>query len=71
MVDFVNPGVLGSYAAFKKIYEEPIMRSRQPACSEDDRTLGEKRSEEVRDVTSLGRWVVGWIAGWLVGWATL
>jgi len=34
IVEFVNPGILGTSAAYRKIYEEPILRSRQPTCTE-------------------------------------
>ncbi|KAL8277804.1 hypothetical protein RQP46_009787 [Phenoliferia psychrophenolica] len=47
MVDFVNPGVLDSYAAFKKIFELAILRSRAPDASAQDRKLGEARMDEL------------------------
>lgn len=34
IIEFVNPGILGSTTAYRKVYEEPILRSRQPSCSE-------------------------------------
>ena len=34
LIDFVNPGILGSLSAYRKIYEEPIIISRQPSASE-------------------------------------
>lgn len=34
IIEFVNPGILGSSTAYKKVYEEPILRSRQPSCTE-------------------------------------
>ncbi|XP_078253309.1 DNA repair and recombination protein RAD54B isoform X2 [Rhinoraja longicauda] len=33
LVEFVNPGVLGSSSTYKKIYEEPIIRSQQPSAA--------------------------------------
>lgn len=33
MADFVCPGVLGSLAAFKRAFETPIARARDPGCS--------------------------------------
>lgn len=34
IIQFVNQGILGSSAAYRKVYEEPILRSRQPSCTE-------------------------------------
>lgn len=34
IIDFVNPGILGSSTAYRKVYEEPILYSRQPSCTE-------------------------------------
>ena len=34
LIDFVNPGILGSLSSYRKIYEEPIILSRQPSASE-------------------------------------
>ncbi|XP_053743425.1 DNA repair and recombination protein RAD54B isoform X1 [Synchiropus splendidus] len=53
IIDFVNPGVLGSTSTYRKVYEEPILRSRQPSCTEDDRTLGEERTAELSRLTSM------------------
>lgn len=32
MVDFCNPGVLGSPAEFRKRYEAPILAGERPGC---------------------------------------
>ena len=37
----------GTAAAFRKVYEEPIVASRQPSCSAEERELGECRATEV------------------------
>lgn len=34
IIEFVNPGILGSTTAYRKVYEEPILRSRQPSCTD-------------------------------------
>lgn len=34
LIDFVNPGILGPLSSYRKIYEEPIILSRQPSASE-------------------------------------
>ena len=51
MVDFVNPGVLGTYNTFKKEFEGPIMRSRQPGASANDLEKGTARGEELASLT--------------------
>ncbi|KAM6968402.1 DNA repair and recombination protein RAD54B [Aplochiton taeniatus] len=53
IIDCVNPGILGSSAAYRKVYEEPILRSRQPSCSEEERVLGEERAAELSRLTGL------------------
>lgn len=45
MVDYVNPGILGTEKQFKKIYEDPIVSSREAGC--EDKELGKERSREV------------------------
>ncbi|TIC33683.1 hypothetical protein E3Q10_00704 [Wallemia mellicola] len=45
MTEFCNPGLLDTYASFKKKYETPIMRSRAPNCSKGDLEIGRQRSE--------------------------
>ncbi|KAK9322656.1 SNF2 family N-terminal domain-containing protein [Lipomyces orientalis] len=51
MIDFVNPGLFDSYNAFKKEFELPIMRSRQPDARKHDIELGRARSEELAKLT--------------------
>jgi DNA repair and recombination protein RAD54B len=52
MVNFVNDGLLGTYKAFVKNFETPIVRSRQPNAITKDIELGEARSEELAETTS-------------------
>ncbi|XP_028835895.1 DNA repair and recombination protein RAD54B isoform X2 [Denticeps clupeoides] len=52
-VEFVNPGILGSAAAYRKIYEEPIIRSRQPTCTQEERCLGDVRASELSRLTGV------------------
>ncbi|KAF9974523.1 helicase [Actinomortierella ambigua] len=49
MIDFVNPGLFESYSAFKRVFEDPIVRSRQPGCSIAEADLGKERSLEARE----------------------
>jgi DNA repair and recombination protein RAD54B len=51
MVDFVNPGLLGTYNTFKKEFEVPIMKSRQPGASAKDLEKGTARGEELSSLT--------------------
>ena len=37
----------GSHSAFKKVYEEPIVQSRQPNATTEEKDTGERRAEEV------------------------
>lgn len=51
-IDFVNPGHLGQRSAFKRTFEAPIMRSRQPDASESELEKGEARWKELVSLTS-------------------
>ncbi|XP_006859316.1 PREDICTED: DNA repair and recombination protein RAD54B [Chrysochloris asiatica] len=53
LIDFVNPGILGSLSSYKKVYEEPIIISRQPTASEEEKNLGERRAAELTRLTGL------------------
>ncbi|KAJ4985754.1 DNA repair and recombination protein rad54 [Stagonosporopsis vannaccii] len=51
-IDFVNPGLLGQRPAFKRTFETPILRSRQPDASESELEKGEARWQELVSLTS-------------------
>jgi DNA repair and recombination protein RAD54B len=51
MVDFLNPEILGTYAQFKKLFEIPIMKSRQPTAMKRDIEKGNAQSEELSRIT--------------------
>ncbi|KAK9348113.1 SNF2 family N-terminal domain-containing protein [Lipomyces starkeyi] len=51
MIDFINPGLFENYNAFKREFESPIMRSRQPDARKQDIELGKARSEELSKLT--------------------
>uniref|UniRef100_A0A8C2VN22 DNA repair and recombination protein RAD54B n=1 Tax=Chinchilla lanigera TaxID=34839 RepID=A0A8C2VN22_CHILA len=53
LIDFVNPGVLGSLSSYRKIYEEPIIMSREPSASKEEKELGERRAVELTRLTGL------------------
>ncbi|KAF9325894.1 DNA repair and recombination protein rad54b [Podila minutissima] len=56
MIDFVNPGLFESYSSFKKVFEDPIVKSRQPDCTPADAALGLERSQELTRLT--GRFIL-------------
>ncbi|KAK9403156.1 DNA repair and recombination protein RAD54B [Crotalus adamanteus] len=51
LIEYVNPGILGPLSAYKKVYEEPILRSQEPSAAEEDIELGEKRAAELMHLT--------------------
>ena len=53
MVDFVNPGLLNKYTTFKRNFEIPILKSKQPEASANDIEKGEARSEELMKITNM------------------
>ncbi|XP_048638762.1 DNA repair and recombination protein RAD54B isoform X3 [Marmota marmota marmota] len=53
LIDFVNPGILGTLSSYRKIYEDPIIMSREPSASEEEKKLGERRAAELTCRTGL------------------
>ncbi|XP_065891843.1 DNA repair and recombination protein RAD54B-like isoform X2 [Dysidea avara] len=53
IVEFCNPGILGSASAFHKVYEEPIIASRQPTATATEKVMGEARANQLNDLISL------------------
>ncbi|KAH8595647.1 SNF2 family N-terminal domain-containing protein [Bisporella sp. PMI_857] len=51
MVDFINPGMLGTYNSFKKEFETPILKSRQPGASKSDIEKGSASEQELSSIT--------------------
>ncbi|KAB7501916.1 DNA repair and recombination protein RAD54B [Armadillidium nasatum] len=47
LIEFVNPGILGSSAMFRKVYEEPILKSQQPSATKEEKDIGESRALEL------------------------
>nr|CAD7593222.1 unnamed protein product [Timema genevievae] len=52
LINFVNPGVLGSSAEFRQEFEEPIVRSQQPDAEAEVRAIGKERAAELNRKTS-------------------
>ncbi|XP_030072552.1 DNA repair and recombination protein RAD54B isoform X3 [Microcaecilia unicolor] len=53
LIEFVNPGIFGSLSTYRKIYEEPIVKSREPSATKDEKELGEVRATELARLTGL------------------
>ena len=51
MVDFVNPGLLDTYAKFKREFEGPIVRGRQPGGTKKVVEMGVARGETLGKIT--------------------
>ncbi|BAU00864.1 hypothetical protein VIGAN_10250000 [Vigna angularis var. angularis] len=47
MVNFTNPGILGSIAHFRRYYEAPIICGREPAATVEEKKIGAERSAEL------------------------
>ncbi|CAL1529863.1 unnamed protein product, partial [Lymnaea stagnalis] len=53
IVQFCNPGIFGTSAAFRRVYEEPIVASRQPKAAADLQELGAERAQELTRLTQM------------------
>ncbi|XP_062836241.1 DNA repair and recombination protein RAD54B isoform X2 [Anolis carolinensis] len=53
LIEYVNPGILGSLSSYKKVFEEPIIRSREPSATKEEIELGEQRAAELTRLTGL------------------
>lgn len=52
LVDICNPGLFGTYAEFKEMYEDPILKSQHPHCTAEEKTLGEECAGRLQLITS-------------------
>lgn len=52
LLDFANPGILGTKNEFHKKYEMPILRGRDASGSEEDRKKGDERIAELLGVVN-------------------
>ena len=53
MIIIVYIQISGSSAAFRRIYEEPIVRARQPGATPTEISLGEERGAELSRMTQM------------------
>ena len=44
MISFVNPDLLGNLATFKRVFAEPISKSRDRSATPEEQQLGQERS---------------------------
>ncbi|KAF4567723.1 helicase [Pleurotus pulmonarius] len=47
MADYCNPGLLDEYQSFRRIYEAPILKSREPDATSKEIEIGTARSEQL------------------------
>ena len=47
MVNFCNPGLLGTPSQFRRYYEAPVLAGREPDATELQQALGQERSQEL------------------------
>ena len=52
MVNFTNPGILGDPKAFKKKFERPILRGREPDAEDSVIKKGAERSQELSNLVN-------------------
>ncbi len=52
MVDFCNPGVIGSAADFRRTYERPILESREPGCPNHKREKAAALQNELSTIVN-------------------
>ncbi|XP_029447555.1 DNA repair and recombination protein RAD54B [Rhinatrema bivittatum] len=51
LIEFVNPRILGCLSTYRKVYEEPILRSQEPSATAEEKELGEERAAELARLT--------------------
>ncbi|XP_076281354.1 DNA repair and recombination protein RAD54B isoform X2 [Lasioglossum baleicum] len=51
LIDFVNPGILGTSSNFKRYYENPIVASQCPHARDSVVSLGTERASELQEKT--------------------
>lgn len=51
LIDFVNPGILGTYSMFKREFEDKIVESQQPECHPQIISLGKQKASDLNEVT--------------------
>jgi SNF2 family DNA or RNA helicase len=52
IVNFTNPGVLGTPSHFRRHYQSPILTGREPDSTEEEDKLGKQRSQDLSNVVN-------------------
>jgi DNA repair and recombination protein RAD54B len=52
IVDFINPGLLGTDKSFKSLFTDPIDKSREPDAKAEHKRIGLARSQELNKLVS-------------------
>ena len=52
MVNFINPGVLGEQAYFRRHFERPCLAGREPDATDSQRARGQARSDELSAIVN-------------------
>ncbi|KAJ2913251.1 hypothetical protein MD484_g7183, partial [Candolleomyces efflorescens] len=52
MTEFCNPGLLDEYATFRRVFENPILKSRAPGATTKEIEIGEARTEELLKIAN-------------------
>ena len=52
MVNFINPGVLGDQAYFRRHFERPCLAGREPDATDSQRERGDARSDELSAIVN-------------------
>jgi DNA repair and recombination protein RAD54B len=53
LIEFCNPGILGSQATFRNVYEQPIAQSYQSNATQEEVTIGKQRLQELMKLSNL------------------
>eukprot|EP00041_Stephanoeca_diplocostata_P032469 m.1040513 g.1040513 ORF g.1040513 m.1040513 type:complete len:497 (+) comp24155_c0_seq12:1297-2787(+) len=53
MVNFCNPGVLGTVAQFRKKFERPILAGMEPDCTDEDTAKAKQASDDLSAISNL------------------
>ena len=67
LIHFVNEGILGTSAEFKKRFENPILRGRDADASDADHLRGVEKLEEMAAIVNRYRYRIPKVSTWPPG----